>query len=179
MPPKSKPRWNTITIKLPDEFYNVSKTGRVTIKQPLTDKGNVKTIDKKKAVILTTAKISEPTISGGNYQTEGEVNKSGKIEKGYRKSMGHAKEEAKAKKLKKEHGTKKRTIDTLIRQDIENVRKNGEMYMDGKTKRDTPFKDKAVVMSNIKNYHEKKKLSKEQMAEKMAHLRSLRGKPKN
>ena len=177
MPPK--PRWNTITISLPEDFFHVSKTGKIKIMQPLTDKGNIKTVDKKKSVILTTAPIPQPTISGGMYQTQEEVNASGDTTRKARKILGTAKEEASKRKLRKEHGTKKRTIDTLIRQDIENVRKNGETYLDGKTKRDTPFRDKAVVVSNIKQFHENKKNAKESMNEKMARLRALRGKPKN
>ena len=173
MPPK--PRWNTITISLPEDFFHVSKTGKIKIMQPLTDKGNIKTVDKKKSVILTTAPIPQPTISGGMYQTQEEVNASGGTTRTTRKNLGTAKEEATKRKLRKEQGTKKRMIDTFIRQDFEDFEKN----LDGETMRHTPHRDKAVVVSNIKKFHENKKNAKESMNEKMARLRALRGKPKN
>ena len=168
----TKPRWNTITISLPEDFFHITKTGKVKIMEPLTSKGNVKTIDKKKSVILKTdANIDKPTISAGEYQTQDGINKSGSELKNSRKTLGTAKKEATERRLKKDHGTVKRSIDTFIRQGTENE-KNGEA---------SRYYDKAVVVSNLKQFHENKKNAKESMNEKMARLRSLRGKgkPKN
>ena len=59
----SKVLWHTINIQIPDKMINVSKTGKMTIKQSLTKKGNITRANNEPSVIFkTNSTIDKPII---------------------------------------------------------------------------------------------------------------------
>ena len=59
----SKVLWHTINIQIPDKMINVSKTGKMTIKQSLTTKGNISKSNNEPSVIIkTNSTIDKPII---------------------------------------------------------------------------------------------------------------------
>ena len=59
----SKVLWHTINIQIPDKMINVSKTGKMTMKQSLTKKGNIsKSNNESSVVIKMNPNINKPII---------------------------------------------------------------------------------------------------------------------
>ena len=55
--------WHTINIQIPDKMLNISKTGKVTMKKPLTKTGNIARSNKEPSIIITTNHhIEQPQI---------------------------------------------------------------------------------------------------------------------
>ena len=59
----SKVLWHTINIQIPDKMINVSKTGKMTIKQSLTKKGIISKSNHEPSVIIkSSSSIDKPII---------------------------------------------------------------------------------------------------------------------
>ena len=54
--------WNSVKIQVPSDFITVSKTGQIRIKPPLTKKNRISTSNKKPAIELIPADVSEVSI---------------------------------------------------------------------------------------------------------------------
>ena len=71
----SQTLWHTINIQIPDKMLNISKTGKVTIKKPLTKTGNLSKSNKEPSIIITTNhNIQQPQIiNNGERVNEAEI----------------------------------------------------------------------------------------------------------
>ena len=71
----SKVLWHTINIQIPDTMINISKSGKLLIKSPLTKTGNLSKSNHESSIIVTTNhNISKPRIiSEGIEQDEAEL----------------------------------------------------------------------------------------------------------
>ena len=73
----SQTLWHTINIQIPDKMLNISKTGKVTIKKPLTKTGNLSKSNKEPSIIIATNhNIQQPQIiNKGERVNEAEIRK--------------------------------------------------------------------------------------------------------
>ena len=98
-----KPLWNTIKISLPSEFISVSKTGKITIKQPLTKSKTISKLNKIPAVQLVEGDKLE-ILNDGSYEDYNE----------YKKNNINLLKDSKDKlKLEKEENNKKMVINIV------------------------------------------------------------------
>ena len=58
----SKPLWRTIKIEVPKEMINITKKGKVIIKNPLTKTKNISQSNKELAIKLEPKDINHPKI---------------------------------------------------------------------------------------------------------------------
>ena len=58
----SKVLWHTITIKIPSEMVELTKTGKISIKKTLTKTLNISRSQKKPSIRLIASNVSKPEI---------------------------------------------------------------------------------------------------------------------
>ena len=69
--------WHTVNIQIPDKMLNISKTGKVMIKKPLTKTGMLSKSNHEPSIIITTnSHINEPKIiDDGEHVNEVDIRK--------------------------------------------------------------------------------------------------------
>jgi len=77
------PLWNTIKFIVPKEMINISKSGKVTIKNTLTKKHNISKSNNIPSIDIKSKDVSKPSIvmDGKNYTIDEIKQKLGKVKK--------------------------------------------------------------------------------------------------